>query len=101
MLGEATTGRDHVVQHNDRLALREGRWKYIAPSPGLAMTKTTNSETANDPDPQRYDLASDPAETRNCAPAGPARVAALMKRLEAIQNHPSARETKTDEKRIR
>jgi arylsulfatase A-like enzyme len=84
LLGEDRTGRDHIVEHAGRLALREGRWKYIEPSPGPRRNEQTNTELANDPAPQLYDLDADIGETTNLAAQQPARVKAMAERLAAI-----------------
>ena len=34
LLGEARAGRDHLVEHANGLALREGPWKFIPASSG-------------------------------------------------------------------
>ena len=69
LLGEDPKGRDHIVEHAGRLALREGRWKYIEPSQGPRRNEQTNTELANDPAPQLYDLDTDIGETKNLAGA--------------------------------
>ncbi len=91
MLGDASAGREYVVEHGGRLALRDGRWKYIEPAAGLAVSKNTNTETANASVPQLYDLEADPGETRNLADTEPGRVTTLAKKLESIRSHSSSR----------
>ena len=87
ILGRSPRGRDYVVEHSGRLALREGNWKFIAPAPqGVAFQKATNTETANLPAPQLYDLAADIGETKNLAAAEPARTQALAAKLAALQH---------------
>jgi arylsulfatase A-like enzyme len=85
LLGESLRGRDYVIEHHNKLALREGSWKFIAPAGGEAVAKFTASQTANLPTPQLYDLASDPGETKNLATAEPARAAAMAARLAALK----------------
>ena len=86
LLGESPRGRDYVVEHAGRLALREGNWKYIAPAPqGVAIQKNTNTETANLPAPQLYDLSTDAGEKNNLATTEPARTAAMAGKLAACQ----------------
>jgi arylsulfatase A-like enzyme len=85
LLGEDTRGRDHVVEHAGRLALREGQWKYIEPSNGPRRSEQTNTELANDPAPQLYDLATDLGETKNVATQYPERVKAMADKLAAIR----------------
>lgn len=85
LLGEDRTGRDHVVEHAGRLALREGRWKYIEPSNGPRMSVQTNTELANDPEPQLYDLETDLGERTNLAAKHPERVKAMADRLASLR----------------
>ena len=85
LLGESRRGRDYVIEHHNKLALREGRWKFIAPAGGEAVAKFTASQTANLPAPQLYDLENDPGETKNLATAEPARAAAMAARLVALK----------------
>jgi len=85
LLGEDRQGRDHIVEHAGRLALREGRWKYIEPSPGPRRNEQTNTELANDDMPQLYDLDADIGETRNLAAQHPERVKAMADRLATIR----------------
>ena len=85
LLGESPRGRDYVIEHHNKLALREGRWKFIAPAGGEAVAKFTASQTANLPAPQLYDLENDPGETKNLATAEPARAAAMAARLVALK----------------
>ena len=85
LLGEDPKGRDHIVEHAGRLALREGQWKYIEPSPGPRRNEQTNTELANDPAPQLYDLDTDIGETNDLAARQPERVKAMAERLAAIR----------------
>ena len=85
LLGEDAAGRDHIVEHAGALALREGRWKYIEPTRGPRMSVPTNTELANDPSPQLYDLEQDLGETTNVAAAHPEIVKAMADRLAAIR----------------
>lgn len=86
LTGQSARGRDYVIEHAGRLALREGNWKYIAPAPqGVAVAKNTNTETANLREPQLYDLAADVGETKNLASADAARTAAMAEKLASLQ----------------
>ena len=88
LLGEDPMGRDVIVEHAGGLALREGRWKYIEPSEGPRRSEQTNTELANDPSPQLYDLDTDIGETKNLASTQPDRVRTMAQRLEAIRRAP-------------
>jgi arylsulfatase A-like enzyme len=86
LLGTSPRGRENLVEHAGRLALREGNWKYIAPAPqAVAVQKNTNTETANLPEPQLYDLATDIGERKNLAAAQPERTQAMADKLAAAQ----------------
>jgi len=85
LIGESPHGRDYVIEHNNKLALREGTWKFIAPANGEAVAKFTATQTANLPVPQLYNLANDPGETKNLATAEPALSAAMAARLAALK----------------
>ena len=94
LLGDSTTGRDHVVIQGTRgLALREGRWKLIPPGhgeikDGLNAIHQTREEAG--PRGLLFDLAADPAERNDLAAREPARAAALAKRLEQLRAAPAA-----------
>jgi arylsulfatase A-like enzyme len=94
LLGTSKTGRTVLVeQAGARLALRQGAWKYIPPSQGPKIQQNTNTETGNDPQPQLYDLASDPGERTNVAAARPEKARELAAILEAIRALTSAEAT--------
>lgn len=84
LVGTSTTGRTLLVEQAGSVSLRQGRWKYIAPSKG-PKTNQTNTELGNDPDPQLYDLATDPAERANLATTRPEKVRELAAVLERIR----------------
>jgi arylsulfatase A-like enzyme len=88
LLGQSVIGRDQLVELGGAIVLREGLWKYIPPARGAKVVKVmtnTNTETGHDPAPRLFNLASDPGETRNLAPARPERVGAMQARLDAIR----------------
>lgn len=86
LLGTSRTGRAVVVQQSgNRLALRQGSWKYIAPSQGPRIQQNTNTELGNDPEPQLYDLSRDLGERTNVAAAHPEKVRELSAHLESIR----------------
>lgn len=85
LLGSSRKGRTELVEQAGALSLRQGRWKYIAPSQGAAASRQTNIELGNAGAPQLYDLSADPGERTNLAPAQPAKTRAMAKRLEEIR----------------
>jgi arylsulfatase A-like enzyme len=85
ILGDASQGREYVVEHSGRLALREGRWKYVAPAEGPAVNLNKNIETANSPVAQLYDLEQDPGEKNNLVGVETERVTAMAEKLAALE----------------
>lgn len=85
LVGESTTGRDHLVEHAGTLALRLGDWKLVTPGRGARINKSTNTELGNDPKYQLYDLKTDPAERKNVAGENPEVVKQLVEKLNALK----------------
>jgi len=84
LLGQSSTGRDHIVEHANRLALREGNWKLIPPgnvNDGLGPWSTVKLPAPGG----LYDLATDPGETKNVAAEHPERVTAMQEKLRKIR----------------
>jgi arylsulfatase A-like enzyme len=82
LIGEDPVGRSTLIEHASGLAVRQGKWKFIPPSNGPSKNVPTNSELANAPAPQLYDLDADPGETKNVADDHPEIVARLRIALE-------------------
>ena len=83
LLGKSDVGRDAVVEEGiSGLALKAGDWKFIPPHPGPPMFKVMRS--GNSPLPQLYNLADDPAETKNLARDNPAKLKELSTMLDQI-----------------
>jgi arylsulfatase A-like enzyme len=85
LLGDSHLGRDHSVHHSGRLALREGRWKYIPAGTGPAFLAHTATETGEAPVEQLYDLEHDLGETKNVAAKHPDLVKQMAARLQDIR----------------
>ncbi len=86
LLNQSNRSREFLVEQsvNSTLSLIKGKWKYIEPSKGPKRNKETNTELGNLPEPQLYNLADDPGETKNLASARPDKVNEMKKMLEAI-----------------
>ena len=86
-LGNDTIGRDHIVQQNlnNTLSIIKGNWKYIEPSDKPAIEHWTRMELGNNPEPQLYDIASDPSEKTNVANEHPELVKELAYLLNQIK----------------
>jgi len=80
ILGEDTKGRDHIIEHANRLAIRQGDWKFIGGSANAAGAKKGPAG------PELYNLAEDVAETKNVAADHADKVAMLRKKLEEIRD---------------
>jgi arylsulfatase A-like enzyme len=65
--GEALPPRPLYWRHQERRAMREGRWKLLDPGDAAA---------------ELYDLETDPGESRDLAAAEPARLAAMQVALD-------------------
>jgi len=86
ILGKDDRGRLLLVEQSGTLALRDGDWKYIEPSTGPAVAKSTNIETGLSESAQLYDLESDLGERKNLAAQFPKKVAELKELLKKIGN---------------
>lgn len=73
LLGQSKTGRDHLVEQANRLALRKGSWKYVAPLPNKAGEEL-------------YNLSADPGEGKDLAAEKPEVVAEMRAMLEKIHS---------------
>ena len=82
LLGTSKTARAALVEQAGSLSLRQGHWKYIAPSKGPSINPNTKTELGNDPEPQLYDLAADEAERNNLATTHPEKVREMAAVLE-------------------
>jgi arylsulfatase A-like enzyme len=85
LLGESKVGREHVVEHANRLSVRVGNWKFITPGQTRErLGPWKNTQVA--PPGALFDLASDPAETKNVAAQNPEKVKELSEFLKAIRD---------------
>ena len=81
-LGKSNVGRKSFIEYAGTLAIREGNWKYIAPSNKAAYDSNTRIELGNSKESQLYDLAKDPGEKVNLATKYPDVVKRLADLLE-------------------
>jgi arylsulfatase A-like enzyme len=86
LLGASSTGRADLVKQAGGLSVRQGSWKYIAPGKGAARNQNTNTELGNSPEPQLYDLATDPGERANLASRHPEKVKELQTMLDRVRS---------------
>lgn len=97
LLGRSPAGRDHVVQHANRLALRRGDWKFIPPGPiqeNLGPWKRWDVP----PPGLLFNLATDPGEQTDLAAQHPDKLRDLAAQLESIRTagHGSPAATTTE-----
>lgn len=85
VLGQSPRGREQLVEHAGRLALRSGNWKYIAPAAPRA------GQQPEQPAGELYDLAADPAEAKNLVAANPGKSRELASVLDGIRSRPRSR----------
>ncbi len=83
-LNKGGKGREYLVLQNvqNNLSIEDGKWKFIAPGPGIAYNKDTNTELGNLKEDQLYDLAADPGEKNNVAGQNSKIVAGLKEKLD-------------------
>jgi arylsulfatase A-like enzyme len=84
LLGQSKTGRDHVVEYANRIALRDGHWKFIPPGTVSDQLGPWKQVTVAAPG-ALFDLSTDPGETHDIAAAHPEIVRALGAKLTQIQ----------------
>ena len=85
LLGQSKTGRAWVVEHANRLAVREGAWKFIPP--GRVLDRLGPWEQVTAPEPGfLFNLANDPGETTDVAASHPEKVQELGELLVKIRN---------------
>ena len=85
LLGDARSGRTQVVEYAGILALRQGDWKYIAPSKGPKRAAGPNVELGHDPGGMLFNLAADPGETNNLAAVEPNKFQELAAQLATLK----------------
>ncbi len=83
LLGKSKTGRDHIIEYADGIALREGNWKFMPP--GQTREHLGPWKAVKIPPPGFLcDLSADPGETTNLAAQHPDKVQAMAARLREV-----------------
>jgi arylsulfatase A-like enzyme len=80
--------RDHLVEHGNVLALRQGPWKFIPAGGGKAKKKAKSGAAGS---PQLYNLNDDLAESENVAPQHPDIVQQMSALLERVRSQGRSR----------
>ncbi|QDU38294.1 Arylsulfatase [Maioricimonas rarisocia] len=84
--GEASVGRQTMVQHHSGTVLRDGKWKLInhLGSGGFSKPRREQPQPGG-PQGQLYNLAADPGEQNNLWQSEPERVKRMLAELKAIR----------------
>lgn len=87
LLGREDTNREFIIQQNlnNTLSIIKEQWKYIEPSQAPAIEHWTKMELGNAPEPQLYDLSTDPCEKNNVAKSNPKVVKMLSELLQKVK----------------
>lgn len=87
LMGKDGFGREEVYAEGTFAGkvLRQGKWLYIEPDPGVPLYYAENVETGNSMDPQLYNLDYDIGQRRNLAYRYPEKVAAMQQRITEIK----------------
>ncbi len=80
-LGKKANGREFLIEHANRLSLRQGTWKYIEPGKGPKRAQGTDTELGLDPAGMLFDLSQDLGETNNLIATQPERARAMATKL--------------------
>lgn len=86
LLGESKVGRDHIIQHANALAIREGDWKFIPPGGKTRENLGPWEDTAIPDTGFLFNLAEDAGETTNLASKHPDRAAHLQTLIDKIRS---------------
>ena len=74
-----------MVEYSGTLSVRQGKWKYIAPSNGGKIAWQTGIETGNDSAPQLYDLKQEAYERQNLYDRQPERGRRMQQLIDEIK----------------
>jgi arylsulfatase A-like enzyme len=80
--------RDHLVEHGNVQALRQGPWKLV---PGQDDTGKKKGKRKSPPEAELYNVAEDIGETKNVAGQHPDRVKDMLALLKKIQDQGRSR----------
>jgi len=86
ILGESDQGREVMLEEAFTFAVRQGKWKYIAPTekPQPWISEVKNIEGGLSTSPQLYDLEKDLGEQHNLAGQYPEKVEELQQVLDTM-----------------
>ena len=79
--------RDHLIEHSQRMGVRQGPWKLLTAGRGKKPAKGTEAN----PRPELYNLADDIGETNDLAKQYPEKVKELTALLEQVRREGRSR----------
>jgi len=85
LIGESKAGRDHLVEHANRLAIRKGQWKFFEPMPASGKKAKPGKLATAAPEGALFNLKSDLGETKDVSAANPSVVLELTELLKKIR----------------
>ena len=89
LTGESPHGREYVLEHSNKVAIRHGQWKFIPAA--IHVTTPTTAKRGPKGIDELYDLTKDPAEANNVAGQNPEVVAKLSKELDQLHERGRSR----------
>ena len=86
ILGKSEAGRDWMLEEAFTFALRQGKWKYIAPTTASYdwLEEKKNVEGGLSQQPQLYNLEQDPGEQHDLSNDMPEKVQEMRVFLEKV-----------------
>ena len=90
LLGESPVGRDYVLEYSNRIAIRQGLWKFM-PAPEGGGGKKANGQRGPQGGAALFDLAKDPGESENIAAQHPDVVERLSRQLAQLREQGRSR----------
>lgn len=87
LLGETKTGRDHIVEHANKISIRNGQWKFVPPGSYRSALNRGSNVTVAAPG-WLFNLSTDLGETKDVAADHPEIVAELIAKLESVVGGP-------------
>ena len=79
--------RDHLIEHSERMGVRQGPWKLVTPPRGKNLAKGGETNAV----PELYNLADDIGETRDLAQQHPEKAKELTDLLERVRSQGRSR----------
>lgn len=93
LLGDSTTGREFLLEHAGKVAIRQGQWKFVPGGQGDGAKKPAPKHAAKTvpKSGELFDLSKDPGETADVAKEHPDLVETLSKKLAELRDQGRSR----------